>query len=66
MAEGLATMGTAPIFSDIDQIKFEGPETDNQLAYRFYNKDQAGAWKAHGRSFAHGGLLLAHFLLGRR
>lgn len=40
MADGLSNLGTTPIFADIEQIKFEGPDTDNQLAYRYYDKDQ--------------------------
>ena len=27
-------------FADIPQIKYEGPETTNELAYRFYDKDR--------------------------
>ena len=29
-----------PVFGDIAPIKFEGPDSDNTLAYRYYNKDQ--------------------------
>lgn len=28
------------VFGDISPIKFEGPESENALAYRYYNKDQ--------------------------
>ncbi|MBX2810310.1 MAG: xylose isomerase [Myxococcales bacterium] len=34
MAEGL------DFFAGIEQIRFEGPQTDNELAYRFYDKDK--------------------------
>ncbi|KQT31363.1 xylose isomerase [Sphingomonas sp. Leaf412] len=27
-------------FADIPQIKYEGPDSDNELAYRFYDKDR--------------------------
>ncbi|KCZ54567.1 xylose isomerase [Hyphomonas chukchiensis] len=29
-----------PVFGDIAPIKFEGPDSENLLAYRYYNKDQ--------------------------
>ncbi|MEH6489348.1 MAG: xylose isomerase [Hyphomonas oceanitis] len=29
-----------PVFGDIAPIKFEGPDSENTLAYRYYNKDQ--------------------------
>jgi xylose isomerase len=29
-----------PVFGDIAPIKFEGPDSDSTLAYRYYNKDQ--------------------------
>jgi xylose isomerase len=29
---------SASIFSDVAPIRFEGPETDNELAYRYYDK----------------------------
>lgn len=29
-----------PVFGDIAPIRFEGPESENPLAYRYYNKDQ--------------------------
>ena len=29
-----------PVFGDIAPIKFEGPDSENPLAYRYYNKDQ--------------------------
>ena len=27
-------------FADIPQIKYEGPDSTNELAYRFYDKDK--------------------------
>lgn len=33
-------MADAQFFADIEKIKFEGPSTENQLAYRYYDKDQ--------------------------
>ena len=27
-------------FPEVNQIRFEGPDTDNQLAYRFYNPEK--------------------------
>jgi len=32
-------------FGDIAKVKYEGPESDNPLAYRFYNKDEVVAGK---------------------
>ncbi|KCZ93349.1 xylose isomerase [Hyphomonas johnsonii] len=40
MADTNTSLSTRSIFSDIAPIKFEGPDTENQLAYRYYNKDQ--------------------------
>lgn len=40
MADGPSLTTSKPVFTDIDKIQFEGPETDNQLAYRYYDKDQ--------------------------
>ena len=34
------TKTLAPAFPDIGKIEYQGPETDNHLAYRYYNKDQ--------------------------
>ena len=31
---------TAPFFPTVDAIAFEGPETDNPLAFRFYDRDR--------------------------
>lgn len=31
---------SADYFADLPTIRFEGPETDNELAYRFYDKDR--------------------------
>lgn len=36
---------TTGFFSDIQPIKFEGPESTNPLAYRFYDKDEVVAGK---------------------
>ncbi len=33
-------IGQKEFFKGIDQIKFEGEESDNPLAYRFYDKNQ--------------------------
>lgn len=33
-------MADTQFFADIEKIKFEGPSTENQLAYRYYDKDQ--------------------------
>ncbi|MEP1598892.1 MAG: xylose isomerase [Hyphomonas sp.] len=40
MADGQIKVGGDPVFKNIDPIKFEGPDSDNPLAYRYYNKDQ--------------------------
>lgn len=40
MADGIHDIGASTHFEDIQKIKFEGPSSDNQLAYRYYNKDQ--------------------------
>ena len=34
------TKTLAPAFPDIGKIEYQGPDTDNHLAYRYYNKDQ--------------------------
>ncbi|CAH2600709.1 xylose isomerase [Rhodovastum atsumiense] len=31
---------SAPFFGDLTPLRYEGPETDNPLAYRWYNPDQ--------------------------
>jgi len=31
---------SSPYFADIAPIRYEGPDTDNELAYRFYDKDR--------------------------
>src|SRR5687767_14402170 len=33
-------IGNHEYFKDIQQIKFEGPETDNDLAFRWYNENK--------------------------
>ncbi|NQY98417.1 MAG: xylose isomerase [Henriciella sp.] len=40
MVDGHSELGASVVFSNIEQIKYEGPDTDYQLAYRYYNKDQ--------------------------
>ena len=40
MADGSTIGGFGTVFGDIPQIKFEGPDTENLLAYRYYDKDQ--------------------------
>ncbi len=37
--------GAREYFKGIDQIKFEGPQSDNPLAYRWYNESQVVAGK---------------------
>ena len=37
MADGQINVGGEPVFKGIDPIKFEGPDSDNPLAYRYYN-----------------------------
>ncbi|MFK8016032.1 MAG: xylose isomerase [Gammaproteobacteria bacterium] len=32
--------GPAPLFPNIDSIGFEGPDSDNPMAYRYYDKDR--------------------------
>ncbi|WP_367187589.1 xylose isomerase [Henriciella sp.] len=40
MADSNAVPGKPSPFADMAPITFEGPDSDNPLAYRFYNKDQ--------------------------
>ncbi|MCI4645240.1 MAG: xylose isomerase [Hyphomonadaceae bacterium] len=40
MADGTSTSGFDTVFGDIPEIKFEGPDTENLFAYRYYDKDQ--------------------------
>ena len=40
MADGQIKLDSDPVFVGIDPIKYEGPGSDNPLAYRYYNKDQ--------------------------
>lgn len=35
-----------PAFPEIDRIQYEGPDTDNQLAFRWYNPDEVVAGKS--------------------
>ena len=52
-------------FDHIDPIKFEGAESDNPLAFKYYDAKKVVMGKTieeHLRV----SLLLAHFLLGRR
>ncbi len=52
-------------FGDIAPIAFEGPQSKNPLAYRYYDKKRVVARQDHGAATAHGGVLLAHLQLGR-
>ena len=40
MADTNTSLSAGSVFGDIPHIKFEGPDTENTLAYRYYNKDQ--------------------------
>lgn len=40
MADGLIKTDSDPVFVGIDPIQYEGPDSENPLAYRYYNKDQ--------------------------
>ncbi len=54
-------------FGDIQKVKYEGPDSTNPLAFRYYNTDEVGSRQAHGRPSALRGCLLAHLhLAGRR
>src|SRR5690625_3952341 len=39
------TVGKTEFFKGINRIKYEGPETDNLLAYRWYDEDRIVAGK---------------------
>lgn len=57
---------TIGFFGDIEPVKYEGPDSANPLAYRFYNKDEVVLGKrledhlrfavAYWHSFAYTGL----------
>ena len=55
---------SASYFADIEPIKFEGLESTNPLAYRYYDKNRVVMGKTMAGPSAHGGVLLAHILLG--
>ena len=38
-------LGNKEFFKDISQIKYEGPETDNPLAFRWYDENKMVAGK---------------------
>ena len=40
MADGPTELETEMVFPDISPVKFEGPDSDNPLAYQYYDKDQ--------------------------
>ena len=40
MADGPTEIEPGMVFPDISPIKYEGPDSDNPLAYQYYNKDQ--------------------------
>ncbi|MEZ5946266.1 MAG: xylose isomerase [Hyphomonas sp.] len=40
MADGQIQIDGDPIFKGIDPIRYEGPSSDNPLAYRYYDKDR--------------------------
>lgn len=43
--------GDKPYFKNVGQIKYEGPKTDNPLAFRYYNADQVVAGKTMTEHF---------------
>jgi len=40
MADGPIQIDGDPIFRDIEPIRFEGPSSENKLAYQYYDKDR--------------------------
>jgi len=40
MADGQSPLNAGSVFADIPKIAYEGPQSDNPFAYRYYNKDQ--------------------------
>ena len=57
---------SAPFFDNVDRIVHEGPDTDNPLAFRYYDKDREGARQADGGPPAARRLLLALVQRSRR
>lgn len=47
----MATLGNKEYFKGIGEIKFEGKESDNPLAFKYYNPDQVVAGKAMREHF---------------
>lgn len=45
------TLGETEYFKGIDRIRYEGPETDNPLAYRFYDENRVVAGKTMREHF---------------
>ncbi len=45
------TIGAKEFFPDVSQIHFEGPESDNPLAFRYYNPSQVVAGKTMAEHF---------------
>lgn len=43
--------GDKPYFKNVGQIKYEGPKTDNPLAFRYYDADQVVAGKTMSEHF---------------
>ena len=58
--------GDKSYFPDVDQIKHEGPGSDNPLAFKTYDPDTFGCRQNNGGAFAFCRLLLALFLRNRR
>ena len=57
---------TTSYFANIPPVRFEGADSVNPLAYRYYDKDRRRSRQADGRPSSHGSLLLAHVLFGGR
>ena len=47
----MATLGNKEYFKGISEIKFEGKESDNPLAFKYYNPDQVVAGKTMREHF---------------
>ena len=46
----MALIGDKEYFKGIGGIKYEGRESDNPLAFKFYNPEQLVAGKDHARA----------------
>ena len=57
---------TQSYFQSIAPIKFEGPETENPLAYRYYDTKRLVLGKSMAEHLRPARLLLAHLRLGRQ